>query len=127
MFVAGNLVAADSESETVRISVARSFSKTDLLQALIENFQQKNPQVKFEIHSFGSLAALEYVRNSDGDLVISHYPNEEARLLAEGYLTKRTQFMFSKYAVFGPAEDEFGLAQKCGLVNGVGLDNGLTP
>lgn len=117
IFVFSGTIAAESETQVVRISVARSFSETGLLKSLIQHFQIKNPQVKFEIHLFGSLAALEYVRNADVDLVISHYPNEETRLLSEGYISRRTQIMFSKYALFGPAEDEFGLAQKKNIVD----------
>lgn len=110
------LIAVEKDPNTIHISVAKSFTDTGLLSALLDRFKLKKPHINIAVNAVGTLKALEHVRQAKADIVISHYPNEEKRLLAEGYAIKRTQILFSKYAVFGPPDDKLGLAQKKNII-----------
>lgn len=111
-----SIAVAEAPPQTLRISAAKSFADTGLLQIITEKFNIKNPDIDIKIQAVGSLQALDHVRHAKADLVITHYPHEEKRLVTQGYATKRTQIMFSKYAVFGPPGDELGLAQKHNII-----------
>jgi PAS domain S-box-containing protein len=109
--------SVEKTQNTIRLAISKSLAETGLMTALIQRFREKNPQINFEVSDAGSLEILNYVRNDKADLVISHYAAEEKRLLVEGYISKRTQLFFSKYALFGPPGDKLGLAQKKSIVD----------
>ena len=116
-FSTATIVAEENEQNVVRLAVSLSLSSTGFLTALIERFHLQNPQIDFEVYQAGSLQALGYARTGQADLIISHYPEEEKRLISQGFILKRTQFLFSKYAIFGPSGDPLKLAQKSSIVD----------
>lgn len=100
---AGVSSANESKKESKLIVVAaKSFAETGVLQHLVKIFKEKNPGINIEIQHAGSVKALEQVRNEQADIVISHYPEEEKRLLQQGFASRVTQLVNSQYAVFGP-------------------------
>lgn len=117
VFSVSIISASEKNRNDLRIAVSKSLTETGILRELIKRFQIKNSQIHFEIYESGSLQALGYARNGKADLVISHIPSEEQRLVEDGFIEKRTQLLFSKYAVFGPPLDELRLAQKSSVID----------
>jgi len=101
----------DSDPNHLRISAARSAHDLRIIEGLVEQFRQKYPQVTTTIHSGGVLAVLEQGRKGDADVVLTHHKPAELKFLAEGYAIKRTQILFTEYALFGPPGDRLGLTR----------------
>ncbi|WP_126456554.1 ATP-binding protein [Sulfuriflexus mobilis] len=111
-FVLPALSAETSKDNTLRIAAARSIVNTTVLDRLLADFQLLHPDIQIKVESLGSLQAHEIARQGKTDIAITHYPPEDERLLQEGVVTKRAQFMYSEFAVFGPPGDELGLLQE---------------
>lgn len=99
-------------SNTLRIAAARSIVNTTVLGRLIEDFSKLYPDVNIEVNPLGSLQAHNLAREGKTDVALTHYPPEDERLFEEGVVTRRSQFMYSEFAVFGPPGDELGLLQE---------------
>lgn len=109
-------LAAPQEG-TVNISVARSLADTGVIQQLVSKFHLQQPAINMQMQAVGSLQALELIRQQKADLVITHYPQQEKRLVEQGYARKRTQLIQSKFALFGPADDQYQLNLQTSIVN----------
>lgn len=101
-----------SDKNILRIAASRSIVDTAVLELLLQDFNKLYPDVRIKLDSVGSLQAHEFARDGKADITISHYPPEDERLFEEGVVTKRSQFMHSEFAVFGPPGDELGLLQE---------------
>lgn len=99
-------------SEPLRVVAARTVYHTFVIDWLIDGFQELHPDAKFDVATMGSLQALDEARQGNADIVITYYPPEELRLLKDGVVTNRIEFMFGAYAIFGPPGDKLGLLQE---------------
>lgn len=106
---------ATRDKNTLHISAARSIVNTTILERLLQDFNDVYPDIRVEVDSVGSLQAHDAAREGKTDLTLTHYPPEDERLLEEGIVTRRSQFMYSEFAVFGPPGDELGLLQEHGI------------
>ena len=111
-------VTAEEQSPSVepgpnhlRISAARSAHDLRIIEGLVEKFKEKYPDVQVTIHSGGVLAVIEQGRNGEADVVLTHHKPAELNFVAEGYALKRTQILFTEYALFGPPGDKLGLTK----------------
>ena len=102
--------SADS-APSLRIVASRSVYPL-VVDRLIEGFLKSYPDTKIEVDFFGSFEAINMARTGKTDVLISYYPPEEIRLLKEGVVVNRIEFMFGSYAIFGPPTDELGLLQE---------------
>lgn len=110
MLLASPTYARDKNA--LEIAAARSIVNTTILGLLVQDFNELYPDVHVNITPVGSLQAHELARQGKADVTLTHYPPEDQRLLEEGVVTKRSQFMHSEFAVFGPPGDELGLLQE---------------
>lgn len=101
-----------AEDATLRLVVARSINSTTIVDSLLADFAILHPEIRIELRSVGSLQAHEIARRAEADVVMSHYPPGEERLLNDGIVKNLIQFMTSEYAIFGPPGDELGLLQE---------------
>jgi len=104
------VLSVDSEP-TLRIAASRSVYPL-VVDRLLEGFLNLHPGTKIEVGTFGSLQAINEARTGKVDILITYYPPEEHRLLEEGVVVNRIEFMFGSYAIFGPPQDELGLLQE---------------
>ena len=95
----------------LRISAARSAHDLQIIEELASSFQQKNPDVTISITSGGVLAVLQQGREGLADVILTHHKPAELKFVADGFALKRTQLMFTEYALFGPPGDELGLTK----------------
>jgi signal transduction histidine kinase len=100
------------DENTLRIAASRSIVNTKVLEYLLQDFNELYPSVRLQVDSLGSLQAHDRAREGKTDIALTHYPPEDERLFEEGIVTKRSQFMHSEFAVFGPPGDELGLLQE---------------
>jgi len=109
------VLSADSE-EAIRIVASRSVYPL-VVDRLLESFRKQNPDTKIEVDIFGSFQAVNEARAGKADILITYYPPEELRLLEEGVVINRIEFMFGSYAIFGPPDDELGLLKESTIQN----------
>ena len=102
--------APAGKASRLQISAARAVADSGLIGYLIRQFSRENPGVHVHLQSVGALTALEHGYDGDADLVITHHPLEEERLVSLGYGRERVEFMHSEYAIFGPRQDTLQLA-----------------
>lgn len=95
----------------LRISAARSAHDLQIIEELASSFQQKNPDVTISIKSGGVLAVLQQGKEGLADVILTHHKPAELKFVADGFALKRTQLMFTEYALFGPPGDELGLTK----------------
>ena len=103
-------------TETLRIASARSVADTGLIDFLIEQYKTTNPNITITLKKVGALQALDLGRMGETDMVITHHPPEENRLIDQGFGIQRTEIMFSEYAVMGNADNELNIVQKRDIV-----------
>lgn len=90
--------------QTIRVAIAKAAMETGLVQALSQDFILDYPKVSVEFEVVGAIQALDSARRGNADVTITHHPPEEKRLVSQGIALHRSNFMYSEYALFGPAE-----------------------
>jgi tungstate transport system substrate-binding protein len=103
--VAALTMSCGGGSELV-IAVATSVRDTGLIDELVRDFKEQNPDVgavKPVGASSGQL--MELARRGEVDVIISHWPEGETRLIAEDQAIDRRPFMHNFFVVVGPADD----------------------
>jgi tungstate transport system substrate-binding protein len=85
-----------------------SVRDSGLLGALMPVFQQ---QVGFRVRivAVGSGAALRMGRDGNADVLFTHAPEGEAKLVASGEAVSRTPVMENHFVIAGPSEDPAGV------------------
>lgn len=106
-------VSADSE-QPLRIVTGRS-SFTLVIEKLVNGFLSQHPNAKVEVVTLGSLQAMEEARRGAADVFITYYRPGEGRLLKEGVVSSRIEFMFSSYVILGPPDDPLGLVKETSI------------
>lgn len=101
----------------LRISTARSAHDLQIIEELAKRFQEKYPEARITIKSGGVLTVLDQGREGEADVVLTHHKPAELKFVAEGYALKRTQLMFTEYALFGPPGDKLGLTRYKDIVS----------
>lgn len=106
-----NVSPLTTDSKHLRISAARSAHDLRIIEGLAEKFKEIYPEVTITINSGGVLAVIEQGRKGEADVVLTHHKPAELKFVAEGYASRRTQILFTEYAVFGPPGDALGLTK----------------
>ncbi len=93
------------------IGVATSVRDTGLIDELVREFKEENPDVgAVKPVGAGSGQLVELARRGEVDVIISHWPGGEAQLIAENHGIDRRPFMHNSFLVVGPADDPAALA-----------------
>lgn len=96
--------------DAVTIGVPTSVRDTGLIDALVREFEEENPDVdavKSVGASSGQLAEL--ARGGKVDVIIANSPEAEVQLIAEDQGIDRRPFMHDSFLVVGPADDPAGV------------------
>jgi tungstate transport system substrate-binding protein len=92
------------------VASTTSVRDTGLLDELVQEFKRRNPDagaVKPIAAGSGQLAEL--ARRGEVDVIISHWPEGEAQLIAEDHAIDRRPFMYNFFVVVGPSDDPAGV------------------
>jgi tungstate transport system substrate-binding protein len=106
------LVPARAPAEPKRrlvVATTTSVRDSGLMDALLPAFEAESGY-RVELIAVGSGAALRMGAMGEADAVVSHAPEEEERLVAEGALVDRRLFMHGFFVLLGPGEDPAGVA-----------------
>ncbi|WP_455199744.1 ATP-binding protein [Kaarinaea lacus] len=123
VFTVGPVTAQDSEivkksgPNHLRIASARSAKDLKIIDALAKQFRSNHPEVTITIHSGGVLKVLDDGRNGLADVVLTHHKPGEEHFAKEGFALRRTQLMYTEYALFGPPGDPLGLSKEKDIIS----------
>ena len=96
--------AQGGDEQALLLATTTSVQDSGLLEALLPEFE-KASGIRTRVVAVGSGAALEMGARGDADLVLSHAPETEQRLLAEGAFVSRRPFLENFFVIAGPPED----------------------
>jgi tungstate transport system substrate-binding protein len=104
------------------IGVATSVRDTGLIDELVREFKEENPNVgAVKPFGAGSGQLIELARRGEVDVIISHWPGGEAQLIAEDHGIDRRPFMHNSFLVVGPSNDPAGVSRASSPTDAFGL------
>ena len=95
--------------QDIRIATTTSVQNSGLMDYLRPAFREHSG-LDLLVHSAGSGRALQLLENGEADLVISHAPLTEERLLAQHPDWSYRKFAHNRFVVVGPVADPAGIA-----------------
>jgi len=108
---------AIAETKIIKLHAANSAVSSGVIHALVEDFETDNPEYKVIITKAGGISVLNNARQGLADLAITHYPDGEKLLIADGFATNRTYLMYNSFAIFGEADNELKILPSQDLLN----------
>ena len=106
-----SLAAAADKAPVLRMATTTSTDDTGLLDYLAP-ICLKDTGIDVQWVAVGTGKALEYGRNGDVDVVLTHAPSQEDKFEAEGYGVDRRKVMYNDFVLIGPANDPAGVKGK---------------
>jgi tungstate transport system substrate-binding protein len=103
--------AAYANPPVLKMATTTSTDDTGLLDYLAPIFL-KDTGIELQWVAVGTGKALEYGRNGDVDVVLTHDPAAEDKFMAEGAGVNRRQVMYNDFVLIGPANDPAGIKGK---------------
>lgn len=95
----------------LKMATTTSTDNTGLLDYLAP-ILLKDEGIELQWVSVGTGKALEYGRNGDVDVVLTHDPESEKPFIDEGFGVEPKQVMYNDFVVIGPASDPAGIKGK---------------
>ncbi len=102
------LLTACSRECVLRLATTTSVENTGLLDYLLPDFEKKY-HCRVEVIAVGTGQALTLGKRGDVDLVLTHNPAAEKKLVEEGYFTGRYEIAWNDFVIVGPEEDPAGV------------------
>ena len=106
MLAFGSLATA--KAPVLRMATTTSTDNTGLLGYLAP-ILLKDTGIEIQWVSVGTGKALEYGRNGDVDVVLTHDPAAEDKFMADGAGANRRNVMYNDFVLVGPANDPAGV------------------
>ena len=107
---AGAAIGADS-APVLRMATTTSTDNTGLLDYLAP-ILKADTGIEIQWVSVGTGKALEYGRNGDVDVVLTHDPDQEKAFVEGGFGVEPKQVMFNDFVLLGPDSDPAGIKGK---------------
>lgn len=102
---------ATAAPSVLKMATTTSTDNTGLLDYLAPIFL-KDTGIEIQWVSVGTGKALEYGRNGDVDVVLTHDPEAEDKFMAEEAGVNRRTVMYNDFVLIGPKNDPAGIAGK---------------
>lgn len=120
-------VACGGGEDSLVLGATTSLQDTGILDALIARFEAES---EYDVRPVvaGSGQVLELARRGEVDATITHSPDDEQKLLADGDTLERTPFIQNYFVVAGPPGDPAGvkdavtLGEAFAAIAGAGAD-----
>ena len=106
-----SFAAAADKAPVLRMATTTSTDDTGLLDYLAP-ICLKDTGIDVQWVAVGTGKALEFGRNGDVDVVLTHAPSQEDKFEAEGYGVDRRKVMYNDFVLIGPASDPAGVKGK---------------
>ena len=94
----------EEQKSTLRLATTTSTADSGLLDVLIPVFESKY-NIKVDVFSKGSGAALDAARQGKTDVVLTNARKAENTFITEGYGVNRKDVMYNDYVIVGPPDD----------------------
>lgn len=98
-----------SAEESVLLATTTSVRDSGLLDTILPGFTESTG-IEVRIVAVGTGAALRMGAEGNADLLLTHAPAAEKKLIESGAVVSRTPFMENHFVIAGPAEDPAGVA-----------------
>lgn len=105
----GGQTAERVERRELVLATTTSIQDTGLLDGWIPLFEARYPY-SVKVIAVGSGQAMEMGRNGECDVMLVHSPEDEERMVEEGFAVNRRPVMHNRFAIVGPPEDPAGVA-----------------
>ena len=102
--------ALAAEDHSLILATTTSVRDSGLLEMLLPGFEEE-AGIEVRVIAVGTGAALRMGRQGDVDVLLTHAPPAEAKLIEDGVVTRRTPFMENFFVIAGPAEDPARVAE----------------
>ena len=102
-------MTAIAEDRSLILATTTSVRDSGLLEELLPDFERRSG-IEVRVIAVGTGAALRMGREGNADLLLTHAPEAEARLIEDGVATRRTPFMENFFVLAGPPEDPADIA-----------------
>ena len=106
IFAFGSLAMA--KAPVLRMATTTSTDDTGLLDYMAP-ILLKDTGIDIQWVAVGTGKALEYGRNGDVDVVLTHSPSQEDKFMEEGAGVNRRKVMYNDFVLIGPANDPAGV------------------
>lgn len=100
---------AAAAEDSLLLATTTSVRDSGLLDALLPGFTQETG-IRVRVVAVGTGAALRMGAEGNADLLLTHAPAAEEKLVASGAVSKRTPFMENHFVIAGAPEDAAGVA-----------------
>lgn len=107
------LLACGTGEERPRLVLATTHTLEDsgVLEAITEAFRAAHPDHPLQVVVSGSGEALQFARRGDADVVLTHAPEAEQRMVRSGWLVDLRPVMHNDFVLLGPADDPAGVRE----------------
>lgn len=100
--------AAGAGERQVLLATTTSVRDSGLLDALLPRFTRETG-IRVQVIAVGTGAALRMGADGNADLLLTHAPEAERKILETGALRERREFMENQFVIAGPASDPAGV------------------
>lgn len=117
--MAGSLPApAEANEPSLILATTTSVRDSGLLDALLPGFT-KESGIEVRIIAVGTGAALRMGREGNADVLLTHAPSAEQKLVDDGIVIRRTPFMQNFFVIAGPPEDPADVASATSPIDAI--------
>lgn len=100
------------------LATTTSVRDSGLLDALFPDFTRQTG-IEVQVIAVGTGAALRMGRDGDADLLLTHSPSAEQKLVDDGIVIRRTPFMQNYFVIAGPADDPANVSSASSPIDAV--------
>lgn len=108
LFSANAAFAEEPTKQAVLLATTTSTENSGLLDYLLPSFEQQGFDV--QVIAVGTGKALQFGRQGDVDLLLTHAPSAEDQFVQEGYGIQALPLMHNDFVLVGPTNDPAGVA-----------------
>lgn len=100
--------AARADERELLLATTTSVRDSGLLAALLPRFTRETG-IRVQVIAVGTGAALRMGADGNADLLLTHAPDAERKVMATGALSERREFMENQFVIAGPEADPAGV------------------
>src|SRR5690606_17175365 len=97
--------ATDAARRTVVLAATHTLEDSGLLDSLAAGFRSAHPELHLRVTVSGTGEAIEHARRGLADVVITHAPEVERQVLAEGIVLDRRELLHYSLGIVGLPAD----------------------
>jgi tungstate transport system substrate-binding protein len=105
-----------AEPKSLLLATTTSVQDSGLLSALLPGFTEQSG-IEVQVVAVGTGAALRMGQEGNADVLLTHAPPAEQKLVDSGAVDRRIEIMENYFVLAGPASDHVGVAKKDNILD----------